>query len=84
MIYYFIICRSLTYAQRAASVLEKAGITAYIRRTPTGLAKTGCSHSVVIRERQIKQALDILLRLGLKKPIIYKKEQDGTYQEAVL
>ena len=28
MVYYLIVCRSLTYAQRTASALERAGITA--------------------------------------------------------
>ena len=29
MVYYLIVCRSLTYAQRAAAALERAGITAH-------------------------------------------------------
>lgn len=34
MLYYLIVCRSLTYAQRTASALERAGITAHIMRSP--------------------------------------------------
>ena len=34
MVYYLIVCRSLTYAQRTASALERAGITAHILRSP--------------------------------------------------
>lgn len=30
MLYYLIVCRSLTYAQRTAAALERAGITAHI------------------------------------------------------
>mgnify|MGYP001862318501 CR=1 FL=1 len=34
MVYYLILCRSLTYAQRTASVLERAGIAARVLRSP--------------------------------------------------
>ena len=34
---YLIMCRSLTYAQRAARVLERAGIGAGIIKAPAGL-----------------------------------------------
>ena len=41
MVYYLIICRSLTYAQRTAAVLERAGITARILRSPKSIAGDG-------------------------------------------
>ena len=46
MLYYLIICRSLTYAQRTAAALGRAGITAHIFRTPRQIAGEGCSHCV--------------------------------------
>ena len=45
MIYYLIVCRSLTYAQRTAAVLERAGITARILRAPKSIAGEGCSYA---------------------------------------
>lgn len=45
MVYYLIVCRSLTYAQRTASALERAGITAHILRSPKMISGEGCSHS---------------------------------------
>ena len=38
MLYYLIVCRSLTYAQRTAAALERAGITAHILRSPKSIA----------------------------------------------
>ena len=34
MVYYLIICRSLTYAQRTAQVLERVGIPGWVQRSP--------------------------------------------------
>ena len=53
MVYYLIICRSLTYAQRTAAVLERAGITAHIMRTPSSISHGGCSHAVKVSERAV-------------------------------
>ena len=65
MLYYLIVCRSLTYAQRTAAALERAGISAYIMRSPKSIAGEGCSHSVKIAQRHLTQALQILNRAGL-------------------
>lgn len=60
MVYYLIVCRSLTYAQRTASALERAGITAHILRSPKMISGEGCSHSVKVSERNLAPALLIL------------------------
>ena len=60
MLYYLIVCRSLTYAQRTASALERAGITAHIMRSPKSIAGEGCSHSVKVSQRNLPDALRIL------------------------
>ena len=44
--YYLIMCRSLTYAQRVANTLERAGIPARILRSPAEISPRGCSYSV--------------------------------------
>ena len=60
MLYYLIVCRSLTYAQRTAAALERAGITAHILRSPKSIAGEGCSHSVKISQRHLADALRVL------------------------
>lgn len=81
MLYYLIICRSLTYAQRTAIVLERAGITARILRAPRGLVEEGCSHAVKVSERSLSPALSVLGRTDLKPKRIFVMTADGTYSE---
>ena len=62
MLYYLIVCRSLTYAQRTAASLERAGITARVLRSPKSISGEGCSHSVKISQRRLPDALRVLQR----------------------
>ncbi len=79
--YYLIICRSLTYAQRTASVLERVGVTAPIQRAPKAVAAEGCSHAVRVAERHLPRALAALRRADLTPTRIFLNEQDGGYRE---
>ncbi len=84
MVYYLIICRSLTYAQRTAGVLERVGITAHIMRTPKSIAGEGCSHGVKISQRRLPDALTVLTRAGLPPSRVFILDADGSYQEVRL
>ena len=84
MVYYLIICRSLTYAQRTAKVLERVGITAYIMRTPRVIAGEGCSHAVRVSQRRMSEAMRALSRAGLPVQRIFALEPDGSYREVAL
>ncbi len=81
MVYYLIICRSLTYAQKTAAVLERAGITAHIMRAPKLVSESGCSHAVKVSERNLMDALQILKRVGLSPERVYVMSADGSYKE---
>ena len=83
-VYYRIICKSLTYAQRTASVLSKVGITAHIMRTPRTIASEGCSHGVKIAQRRLPDALVALNRAELSPQRVFIMEADGSYQEVRL
>lgn len=84
MVYYLIVCRSLTYAQRTSSALERAGITAHILRSPKNVAGEGCSHSVKVSERNLADALVVLGRMGLTPKRIFIMSSDGSYKEVLL
>ncbi|MGM9605978.1 MAG: DUF3343 domain-containing protein [Oscillospiraceae bacterium] len=84
MVYYLIICRSLTYAQRTAAALERAGITAHIMRSPRSISDTGCSHAVKISERRLTDSLAVLNRVGLSPERVYIMSADGSYKEVSL
>ena len=84
MVYYLIVCRSLTYAQRTAASLERAGISAHILRSPRVIAGEGCSHSVKVSERRLADALTVLARVGLTPKRIFIMSSDGSYKEVLL
>lgn len=84
MVYYLIVCRSLTYAQRTHAALERAGITSHILRAPKVIDQEGCSHTVKVSERSLADALLTLGRVGLTPKRIYIMASDGSYKEVLL
>ena len=48
MLRYLILCRSLTYAQKAAAVLERRGIDAPIIKAPLRLRERGCGYALSV------------------------------------
>lgn len=84
MVYYLIVCRSLTYAQRTALALERAGISAHVLRSPKIISGAGCSHSVKIAQRSLSSALVVLNKVGLTPDQVYITSGDGSYREVSL
>ncbi len=84
MLYYLFQCRSLTYAQRTAAALERAGITAHMLRSPKSIAGEGCSHSVKVSQRNLPDALKVLHRVGLDPARVFITVGDGSYREVLL
>lgn len=84
MLYYLIVCRSLTYAQRTAAALERVGISARVLRSPKSISGEGCSHSVKISQRSLPQALQVLQRAGLPPKRVFITAGNGSYEEVAL
>lgn len=80
MVYYLIVCRSLTYAQRTEAALSRAGIPGRILRSPKVIDADGCSHSVRVRERDLVPALAALKRAGLPPKRVFISSEEG-YRE---
>lgn len=81
MLYYLIVCRSLTYAQRTARILERAGINGHIMRSPKLISKEGCGYCVKISERRLTDALRVLQREGMAPKQVFLQDADGMYSE---
>ncbi len=79
--YYLIMCRSLTYAQRIFHALERAGIPARLQRSPAELSHGGCGYSVRIPARHLARAMTILRRTGLPYLRIYISSPEEGFQE---
>ena len=76
LLQYLIMCRSLTYAQRASKALEKAGITAIVSKAPHGSSASGCAYCVKVSEKRMTDALRILKINGLGPGKILIQEKD--------
>lgn len=84
MLYYIIVCRSLTYAQRTERVLERVGITATLMRLPRSLSQEGCGYGVKIAERNLPRALQTLNQNELSPRKVFLAGGEGGYQEVAL
>ena len=84
MLYYLIVCRSLTYAQRTAAALERTGISARTLRSPKSVSTEGCSHCVRIARRDLDSALMVLRQVGLEPKRVFAAQSDGSYTEILL
>ena len=79
--FYLIMCRSLTYAQRIFNALEKTGIPARLQRSPSELSEGGCGYSVKIPARCLARAMTVLKRTGLPFLRIYVGSAGQGYRE---
>ena len=84
MNYYYITFRSITGAQRAVKIFERAGITSRLLRTPKNLITDGCSYSVRIHESRIKQVVNLMREAGLRYNKVFLMYADGSNMEVRL
>lgn len=77
---YLIMCRSLTWAQRSAALLERGGITASVVKAPQGLSASGCGYAISIY-RRFEEARNLLAKNNLINGKIFKRTEIGEYQE---
>lgn len=84
MVYYLIVCRSLTYAQRTVAALERVGMAAQILRSPKAISGEGCGYAVRLSERDLPTALVVLKRLGLTPSRVFIASTQGGYREVGL
>jgi len=79
---YLITFKTLTQAQRASRLLERAGHTVSIRRVPPDLSRSGCGYAITLR----KSAYDAVERLktnGLWTGKLFRREGEGAFQEVL-
>lgn len=65
MEHYILICRSLTYTQRAARLLQRSGMYAAVIKAPQSVSDEGCSYGVRVRGADLERAREILASGGL-------------------
>lgn len=81
MLKYLLLCRSLTYAQCGARVLERSGITAIITKAPKAASGSGCGYCVKVSESKLSRAIRELNEAGLSPLKILVRQEDGSFNE---
>ncbi|MBS7402886.1 MAG: DUF3343 domain-containing protein [Oscillospiraceae bacterium] len=84
MLNYLLMCRSLTYAQRASRTLEHAGITATITKAPKSATGVGCGYCVKVSEKKLAPAIAALNKAGLGPARIFMLSENGFVSEVEL
>lgn len=75
--------RSLTYAQRAARVLERQGISSTLVRLPQGVSKKGCGYALILRNRH-EEAIKLLESERIPWGQGFERLDSGEYREVKL
>ena len=78
---YMLTYRSLTYAQKASRIIERAGISVAIVRTPQEVSNEGCGYALKVREKDIKRIIWILNKESTLPRKVYKVFPDGYLEE---
>ena len=78
---YLLMCRSLTYCQRAANALERAGVTATVYKAPKSASPEGCTYGVRISEKKLAAALKVLNQKGLAPTRVLLQSADHVFRE---
>ncbi len=77
-----IMCKSITYAQRASRALQYAGIGNQIIRIPAGLVRSGCGYGVRVRANQLDAAL-LAMKMEKMQPIaVFEHNRNGYHEVA--
>lgn len=84
MQHYLILCRSLTYAQRAQRAVERAGVTGSLVKAPQDVTGGGCTYGVRVPAGKVDIAVEVIRKAGLPMGKIYRYEPDGSLKEVWL
>lgn len=84
MEYHLIMCRSLTYAQRASYTLERSGVSVNLIKVPQSVSQTGCSYGVRIPSRVLYKSIALLKEKNVPFGKVFRYLADGTLEEVTL
>ncbi len=81
---YFVTFRSITFAQRGESILQKAGIRCTLQRTPRWMETKGCGYCLRLTVQDGMQAVSILRQKQVPFGKIYLQRESGELEEVQL
>ena len=81
---YFITVRSVTFGQRAESVLRKGGIPCTLQRTPRWMEEQGCGYCLRLRTADILPAVQMLRSAQVPYQRVYVQNANADVEEVRL
>lgn len=84
MLVYFITVRSVTFGQRAESVLRKGGMKCSLQRTPRWMEEQGCGYCLRMRTDDIRPAVELLRAEQVPFRRVYAQTRSGDVEEVRL
>ena len=81
---YFITVRSVTFGQRAESVLRKGGIACTLQRTPRWMEEQGCGYCLRLRTADIRPAVQLLRGAQVSYQRVYVQSTNQDVEEVRL
>ena len=78
---YFITVRSVTFGQRAESVLRKGGMVCSLQRTPRWMEEQGCGYCLRLRTDDIMPAVRLLRGAQVPFRRVYVQGWDADVEE---
>jgi len=79
--YYLILLRSITVAQRAARLLQRSGIYASVIKAPQRANPRGCTNGVRVSAHHYAQAIHILRERNIQTGKVFSVAADGALTE---
>ena len=81
---YFITVRSVTFGQRAESVLHKGAIACSLQRTPRWMEEQGCGYCLRLRTDDIMPAVRLLRSTQVPFRRVYIQRPNGEVEEVAV
>ena len=78
---FFITVRSVTFGQRAESILRKGGMSVSLQRTPRWMEEQGCGYCLRLRTDDIMPAVRLLRGAQISFRRVYVQSRDGDVEE---
>ena len=75
--YYILMCRSLTTAQKAQRLLQKKGVYAVVTKAPQAANPHGCTYGVRVADRYLAEASSELSRAGIMTETVAETRDPG-------
>ena len=79
-----IMCRSLTYAQKAMRTLERGGVSVTLLKVPQSVSQTGCSYGLRVPGKHLSYSIALLNEKQNPFGKVFRYKQDGSLEEVRL